>query len=79
MRLLALPYTPSPNPERKAYTVELTVHVAVTGASGQISNHLLFMLASGKAQRCRTPTERLGITWSCVRAAVACRSLWWSA
>lgn len=25
-----------------------TVHVAVTGASGQISNHLLFMLASGE-------------------------------
>jgi hypothetical protein len=30
MRLLALPYTPSPKPERKSYTVELTVHVAVT-------------------------------------------------
>jgi hypothetical protein len=27
-----------------------TVHVAVTGASGQISNHLLFMLASGEAR-----------------------------
>jgi len=25
-----------------------TIHVAVTGASGQISNHLLFMLASGE-------------------------------
>jgi hypothetical protein len=25
-----------------------TVHIAVTGASGQISNHLLFMLASGE-------------------------------
>jgi hypothetical protein len=32
MRLLALPYTPSPKPkpEPKSYTVELTVHVAVT-------------------------------------------------
>ena len=30
MRLLALPYTPSAKPERKSYTVELTVHVAVT-------------------------------------------------
>ena len=30
MRLLALPYTPSAKPARKSYTVELTVHVAVT-------------------------------------------------
>ena len=30
MRLLGLPYTPSPKPKPKSYTVELTVHVAVT-------------------------------------------------
>jgi hypothetical protein len=52
-----MPYPPptrSPHPplqEDPALTRnwKKTVHVAVTGASGQISNHLLFMLASGEA------------------------------
>ena len=38
-----------------------TVHIAVTGASGQISNHLLFMLASGAALALQQPSRVLHV------------------